>query len=118
LSYYEVEFRLYSASAMAAIGDILYLHDHDTKVSQKDRLRWCMVIGASGSMVQVTPRSTTSRGPVFCPAEAMGEFDKDGWFKRWRRPVPVAVANAATNIGQLREPERSQVLALFARRRS
>ncbi len=103
---------------MAAIGDILHLHDHDTKVSNKNKLRWCMVIGITGSMVQVAPRSTTSRGPVFCPAEAMAEFDRDGRFKRWRRPVPLAVANAATNIGQLREPERTQVLALFARRRS
>lgn len=101
---------------MAAIGDILYLHDHDTKASQKDRLRWCMVVAIAGSMLRVAPRSTTVPGKVFCPAEAMVEFTKDGWFSRWTLRVPASVAASARNIGQLREPERSQVLALFARR--
>jgi len=103
---------------MAAIGDILYLHDHETKASDKDIMRWCMVIAITGSMLRVAPRSATNPGPVFCPAEAMKRFTKDGWFSRWAISVPVAVADAAENIGQLREPERTQVLELFARRRS
>ena len=100
---------------MISIGDMLYLHDHDTKVSNKNVMRWCMVIAIAGSTVRVTPRSTTVRGKVFTSASLMPEFTADGWFKRYSRSVPLSLATRASNIGQLPEPERSQVLALFSR---
>ena len=101
---------------MAQIGDIVYLHDSDTKASPKSEWRWCMVIGFAGSMVRVAPRSASVRGPVFTPKELMPEFTKNGWFKRWALSAPRHVVDAARNIGPLPEPERSAVLALFARR--
>lgn len=102
---------------MTQIGDIVRLHDSDTKASLKvNDVRWCMVISISGSMVRVAPRSTTVKGPVFTSRNLMKEFSKDGWFKRWALPVPRHVVDNAQNIGQLPEPERSAVLGLFARR--
>jgi hypothetical protein len=38
---------------VASIGDIVYLHDLDTKASRKDVMRWCMVIGLAGSTTRV-----------------------------------------------------------------
>jgi hypothetical protein len=103
-------------SALAQVGDIVYLHDHQTHASNKSRMRWCMVVARSGSQARVAPRSASVRGPVFTPAGCMPEWDKDGWFSRWSLPVSTVAVDAARNIGQLREPERSAVLALFRRR--
>jgi hypothetical protein len=51
---------------------------------------------------------------VFTAAELMPGFTEDGWFSRWALPVPTHVVDHAENQGRLPEPERSQVLALFA----
>jgi hypothetical protein len=103
---------------LAQIGDIVYLHDHQTHASGKNRMRWCMVVAINGSQTRVAPRSSTVRGQVFTAAAEMVEFDKDGWFSRWSLPVSVNVVDSARNIGQLPEPARSAVLALFVRRGS
>lgn len=55
-------------------------------------------------------------GVVFTPAGCLPELDKDGWFSRWSLPVSTALVDGARNIGQLPEPARSDVLALFSRR--
>jgi hypothetical protein len=102
---------------MVQIGDIVYLHDHDTKASPKNVMRWCMVIAIAGSTVRVAPRSASRVGKVFTPQGLLAEFTEDGWFSRWALPVPRFVAEAAHNAGQLPEPERSRILDLFARRR-
>jgi hypothetical protein len=103
---------------MAQIGDMLYLHDHDTAASRKPVMRWCMVIALTGSTARVAPRSTSRTGKVFTSHELLPEFTEDGWFSRWALPVPRHVVESARNVGQLPEPERSAVLALFARRRA
>jgi len=47
----------------------------------------------------------------------MPEFTKDGHVSRFSKPIPMAVAAAARNIGQLPKPERQSILDQFARRR-
>jgi hypothetical protein len=108
---------VWRGKALAQVGDIVYLHDHQTHASGKHRMRWCMVVAINGSQARVAPRSSTVRGQVFTARGEMPEFDMDGWFSRWSLPVSMAVVNAARNIGQLPEPARSAALALFARRR-
>lgn len=100
---------------MARVGDMVYLHDRQTNASRKNRMRWCMVIARSGSRARVAPRSTTVPGLVFTPAGYLPEFDKPGWFSRWDLPVSTSLIDSARNIGQLPEPARGDVLALFAR---
>ncbi len=104
------------ARGLTRVGDIVYLHDHQTNASEKDRMRWCMVVAINGSQTRVAPRSSTVPGPVFTAAGTM-PFDKDGWFSRWSLPVSLATVCTARNIGQLPEPAQSAVRALFARRR-
>ena len=105
---------------MTQIGDMVRLHNADTKISKDPRkaqeVRWCMVIGISGSSVRVAPRSTTVKGPVFTSEKLMPEFSRDGWFKRWSVSVPKRIVDNAQNIGQLPEPARTDVLNLFTRR--
>lgn len=103
---------------MVQIGDIVYLHDHDTKASPKAVMRWCIVIALAGSTARVAPRSASRAGKVFTPRGLLPEFTEDGWFSRWALPVARHVAEGARNAGQLPQPERSAVLALFARRRT
>jgi hypothetical protein len=103
---------------MVQIGDIVYLHDYDTKASSKNVLRWCMVVAVAGSTVRVAPRSASRGGKVFTAQSLLAEFSEDGWFSRWALSVPRSVVERARNAGQLPEPERSQILALFGRRRS
>jgi len=100
---------------MARIGDMVYLHDHDTKASRKDVMRWCMVVAVIGSQARVAPRSSTVRGKVFTAAGLLPEFTENGWFSKWSLPVPAQLLDDARNIGQLPEPARTQVLGLFAR---
>lgn len=102
---------------MPQIGDIVYLHDHDTNASGKNVMRWCMIVAVNGSRTRVAPRSSTVRGPIFTPAGLLAEFDLDGWFSRWTVPVATAVVEEARNIGQLPEPARSEVLRITARRK-
>lgn len=102
---------------MAQIGDIVYLHDRDTQASEKNVMRWCMIVAINGSRTRVAPRSSTVRGPVFTPADLLPEFDRDGWFSRWTVPVATVVVEQARNLGQLPEPARSEVLRITARRK-
>jgi hypothetical protein len=102
---------------MVKVGDIVHLHDWDTTASKKDVMRWCMVVGITGSTARVAPRSASKSGKVFTSAELMDAFTRDGCFSRWSLPVPVSLLESVRNIGQLPEPERSQVLSLFHRRR-
>ena len=103
-------------ATMVQIGDIVYLHDHDTAASPKAVMRWCMVIALAGSTARVAPRSASRTGKVFTPRGLLSEFTEDGWFSRWALPVARHVVEDARNAGQLLEPERSAVLALFVRR--
>ena len=41
------------------IGDIVDLHDHDTAVSPKAVLRWCMVTALGGSTARLPPGSAS-----------------------------------------------------------
>jgi hypothetical protein len=97
------------------IGDMVYLHDSVTKASSKNRMRWCMVIAINGSQTRVAPRSASVPGPVHTAAGLLREFTMEGWFSRWTLPVATVDVGGARNIGQLPEPARSQVLALFKR---
>jgi hypothetical protein len=101
-----------------AVGDVLTLHDADTGASDKNVTRPCMVIAVASTIVVVAPRSVSVSGPVPTPISASPGFSKPGSFSRWRRPVGRAAAEAAPNHGQLAEPYRGQVLALFSRKRS
>jgi hypothetical protein len=103
-------------SAVIAVGDVLTLHDADTGASGKNVTRPCMVLAISAAIVVVAPRSVSINGTVPTPASASPGFNKPGSFSRWRCPVGRPAADAATNHGQLAEPYRAQVLALFARR--
>ena len=100
-----------------AVGDMVYLHDSVTKASKKDRMRWYLVVAIRGSTARVAPRSASVPGPIFTPANLMSEFTRDGWFSRWTIPVAAVSIEAARNIGQLPEPERSEILALVRRPR-
>ena len=103
-------------SAVIAVGDVLTLHDADTGASGKNVTRPCMVIAVSAAIVVVAPRSVSVNGPVPTPASASPGFSKPGSFSRWRCRVGRRAADAAANHGQLAEPYRAQVLALFVRR--
>jgi hypothetical protein len=102
---------------VAQVGDIVYLHDKVTKASSKNVMRWCMVVAVNGSRTRVAPRSATVRGLVNTGAELLPEFTSDGWFSRWSLTVPTVAVDNARNIGRLPEPQCSDVLALFTRRR-
>jgi hypothetical protein len=101
---------------MAAVGDMIYLHD-SLLGSPKAVMRWCMVVATTGSTTRVAPRSASVSGVVFTPAGLLPQFTKDGWFSRWTVPVSSTDADQALNIGQLPEPARTQVLAVQRRRR-
>lgn len=92
---------------------MVYLHDHVTRVSRKNVMRWCMVVARNGSMCRVCPRSTTLVGPVFTSAGYLPEFDQPGWFSRFDRPVATHLVDGARNVGQLPEPARGDVLNLY-----
>jgi hypothetical protein len=47
---------------LALIGDMVYLHDHETKASPKDVMRWCLVVALMGSQARVAPRSIGAEG--------------------------------------------------------
>ena len=97
--------------AAVSVGDVLYLHDHVTGFSGKDRLRWCIVTAVVGrSGVRVAGRSTTREDGVPVPASAMPEFDADGWVPRPPLRISAAEAAAARNIGPLPEPYVQQIL--------
>jgi hypothetical protein len=94
---------------------MVYLHDSVTKASEKNVLRWCMVIAVNGSQARVAPRSASVPGPIHTAAGLLPEFTMEGWFSRWSVPVATVDVDGARNIGQLPEPARSQVLGLFKR---
>jgi hypothetical protein len=93
-----------------AAGDVLYLHDHVTRFSRKDRYRWCIVTAVVGADVRVAGRSTTRTDGVPVPKTAMEEFDKDGWVPAPAVRVSRTDAEAALNIGPLPDHYRDQVL--------
>lgn len=72
-----------------------------------------MILAVQPTMVIVVPRSASRQGRIQTPASASPGFSKPGDFSRWRRPVSRYLAEQAQNHGQLAEPYRSQVLALF-----
>lgn len=100
-----------------AIGDILYLSDTVTRLSQKRVMRWCIVVAAASYQVRVVGRSASRRSGVFTPAGTMPQFDKDGWF--WPASARISLGDAlrARKIGKLPEPYLSEVLVQFRRRR-
>lgn len=98
-----------SESALA-VGHVLYLHDHVTRFSMKDRYRWCVVIAIVGGDVRVGGRSTTRQDGVALPKTAMAEFDKDGWIPAPALRISRADAEAAKNIGPLPDHYLQQVL--------
>jgi hypothetical protein len=100
------------------VGDVLTLHDADTGASPKNVMRPCMVIAIGSAVVAVAPRSVSVKGAVPTPTSASVAFTKDGSFSRWRIRVSLPTAVAAPNHGQLAEPYRSEVLALFVRKAS
>jgi hypothetical protein len=101
------------------VGDVLYLHDvRDTQFSRKQRMRWWIVVAVNGNIVRVAPRSASSRRGISVPATAMTEFTLNGRVPKIGKPISMAVASGARNIGQLPEPYLSQVLAQARRRRS
>lgn len=56
---------------MADIGDVVMLHDRDTRFSKKDAVRPYMVIGQAGSSTLLCPRSALRSGGVFTPARVL-----------------------------------------------
>jgi len=101
-----------------AVGDVLVLHDADTGASLKSVVRPCMVVVVRPASVVVAPRSASAKGLISTPPAASTAFSTTGNFSKWRLPVSRVIADAAPNHGQLAEPYRSKVLALFARRRT
>jgi hypothetical protein len=93
-----------------AVGDVLYLHDHVTRFSAKDKFRWCVVTAIVGQDVRVAGRSTTRSDGVPVPATAMEEFNKDGWVPAPAVRVSRAEAEVSRNIGPLPDQYREQVL--------
>jgi len=106
-----------AAPATVGIGDVLYLSDTVTRLSQKKVMRWCVVVGVAGYQVRVVGRSASRRSGVFTPAGSMPQFDKDGRF--WPASARISLADAlrARNIGKLPEPYLGKVLVQFRRRR-
>lgn len=100
-----------------AIGDVLYLHDHVTRFSNKNVKRWCVVVALDGNGVRVVGRSASRRSGVFTPARTMPEFDLPGYFWPSSRRISSRDAASARNIGKLPERYLRQVLAQFRRRR-
>jgi hypothetical protein len=106
-----------SLGAALALGDVLYLSDLVTRLSQKPVMRWCVVVAITGQQVRVVGRSASRRRGVFTPAGTMPEFDKDGCF--WPASARISLDDAmrARNIGKLQEPYLGDVLAQVRRRR-
>lgn len=93
-----------------AVGDVLYLHERVTRLSGKDRMRWCIVTAVIGRNVRVAGRSTTRKDGVPVPETAMDQFDKDGWVPRPSVRISLADALDARNIGPLPDHYLQQVL--------
>lgn len=93
-----------------AVGDVLYLHDRVTRLSGKDRMRWCIVTAVIGRNVRVAGRSTSRKDGVPVPETAMAPFDKDGWVPRPSVRISLADALAARDIGPLPDHYLQQVL--------
>lgn len=93
-----------------APGDVIYLHESVTRLSRKDRMRWCVVTAIAGPHVRVVGRSTTRTDGVPVPAAVMPEFTREGWFPRPPVRVTLPDAQAARNIGRLPEPYLTQIL--------
>lgn len=106
-----------SAPATVAIGDVLYLSDTVTHLSQKSVRRWCVVVGVTGYQVRVVGRSASRRSGVFTPAGTVPQIDRDGRF--WPASARISLADAlrGRNVGKLPEPYLGEVLAQFRRRR-
>ncbi len=79
-------------------------------------MRWCMVVAIVGRTVRLAPRSASVPAAVFSPMSSKPEFTADGWFGRWSATADLADVQAAQNIGQIPDPERTQILALHQRR--
>ena len=99
------------------IGDVLYLHDRVTGFSNKNVMRWCVVVALVGGGVRVVGRSASRRTGVFTPARALPGFDRDGHFWPSSRRISAQDAASARNIGKLPQPYLGQVLAQFRRPR-
>lgn len=106
-----------AAAAAVAIGDVLYLSDQVTRLSQKPVMRWYVVVAVVGHNVRVVGRSASRRRGVFTPAGTMPEFDKDGRFWPASARISLGEAMRARNIGKLPEPYLGDVLKQFRRRR-
>ena len=106
-----------SAQAPIDVGDVLYLSDTVTHLSQKTVMRWCVVVAINGHQVRVIGRSASCTRGVFTPARTLPEFDKDGRF--WPASARISLADAARarRIGRLPEPYLGDVLTQFRRRR-
>lgn len=106
-----------SAQAPIDVGDVLYLSDTVTHLSQKTVMRWCVVVAINGHQVRVVGRSASCTRGVFTPARTLPEFDKDGRF--WPASARISLADAARarRIGRLPEPYLGDVLTQFRRRR-
>ena len=106
-----------AAQATIAVGDVLYLSDTVTHLSQKKVMRWCVVVAVSGFAVRVVGRSASCTRGVFTAAGTLAEFDKDGRF--WPASARISLADAARarNIGKLPEPYLGDVLTQVRRRR-
>jgi hypothetical protein len=104
-------------ASTVVIGDVLYLSDKVTRLSNKPVMRWCVVVAITGQHVRVAGRSASRRRGIFTPAGTLPEFDKDGRF--WPSSARISRADAmrARNIGKLPEPYLSDVLVQFRRRR-
>lgn len=92
------------------------MHDRDTNASQKDVVRWCMVVAIVGRTVRLAPRSASIPAAVFSPMSNKPEFTADGWFGRWSATADLADVQPAQNIGQLPDPERARILSLHQHR--
>lgn len=98
------------AAIEVGVGDVLHLHDHITGFSKKDVYRWCIVTAVVGQNVRVGGRSTTRQDGVSVPADAMPEFDADGWVPSPALRISLAEARAARNVGRLDNHLLQQVL--------
>jgi hypothetical protein len=72
------------SAVIAAVGDVLMLHDADTGASDKDVVRPCAVVTQSATIVIVALRSVSITDLVPTPADASAAFNKPGSFSRWR----------------------------------
>lgn len=106
-----------AAQAIVTVGEVLYISDTVTHLSQKQVMRWCVVVVVTGYQVRVVGRSASRRRGVFTPAGTLPEFDKDGRFWPASARISLVDATRARNIGKLPEPYLGDVLAQFRRRR-